>query len=131
MKKIILIAIFALTSLFLNAQSDTLYKNIQINQSVTFQGSTINSCYAHITLVQLSNLCNMSAYYQVKVYENKAKYDTNKNWTIAVTEVPSEVMISFTPDFNQGDLFLKVSEALKTKLLELNPTWNAENLIIE
>ena len=67
----------------------------------------------------------------VRVYESKAKYEINKSWTILVDEIQNESIITFSESFNQGDLFTKISEEFKLKLLSNNPTWVADSIIIE
>ncbi len=108
-----------------------MYKNVQINESVTFQGSTLASCYLKITRVAVDQISNLQAFYAVNIYESKAKHDLNEGWTITIDEIPSGMNINFTADFNQGDLFQKISDSLVAKLLELQPTWLEANLIIE
>jgi hypothetical protein len=108
-----------------------MYKNIQINQEVTFQGSTLSSCYLVINQVGIAQISNLIANYRVLVYESKLKYETNKDWRIKVNEIQNIYDVNFSSDFNQGDLFEKISSELKTKILSLNPTWLPENVVIE
>ena len=108
-----------------------MYKNIQINQTVSFLDEQLTSCYLKIVDVSIQSIASLAAAYNVKIYKTKALSESNPEWNISVLEIPNSSIIQFTAEFSQGDLMLKISEALKTKLLELNPTWLAENIIIE
>jgi hypothetical protein len=130
MKKLILILACALSITFGFSQISP-YHNLIINQTVHYQGDSITSCYIVIEDVMINSLKELQANYILKVYKNKQKYLTNKQWTIQIKELEQLGQIKFTPDFTQGDLFIKISEALKEQLLAINKTWLEENIIIE
>lgn len=123
----------ALGSLVSFGQADSLspYHNIQINEKVHFLGDSATSCYVVIQDLSINSLSQLSAYYRINIYKSKVNYETNNTWNLPVTEIPGGIFIQFTADFTQGDLWTKVSEALKSYLLTLNPTWQAEHIVIE
>ena len=127
MKTILTVILVAIT-VGLYAQSP--YKNIQVNEKIHFQGDSAMSCYVVIKDVSVNSLKDMKAMYTLRVYKSKSLYEKNEQWFVPVDEI-THYMIQFTPDFTQGDLFQKVSESLKAKLLEVNKTWESNNIIIE
>lgn len=108
-----------------------MYKNIQVNEIVTVQGEAISSCYVVINDVSVISLKALMAEVRISVYKSKVKYEENPSWVIYPIEFNKFFMIQFNQEFAQGDLFLKVSEVVRSKFIELNPTWLSENIIIE
>lgn len=129
MKTIFLFFATALMSLITFGQSP--YHNIIVNEKVHFQGDSTTSCYVVIQDVSVNSLKDMKAMYMLKIYKSKAIFQENVNYNIPTQEIPAGIQIQFTAEFTQGDLFLKISESLKTKLLQLNSTWEEGHIIIE
>ena len=131
MKKLILIFTVALISLVTFGQSVSPYHNLIVNEKIHTQGDSINSCYVVIHDVSVLSLKNLNAAYIITVYKAKSYYQTNPDWSILTTEIPSGAMIQFDAEFTQGDLFEKISDELITYLLKANPTWEKKNITKE
>ena len=134
MKKTILILKMLLVSVISFAQSSNSspspYHNLIVNENVHFQGDSTNSCYVVISDVSINSLKDLSAMYMVRVYKTKAIYQQNEQWYIPTAEITT-TRVQFTAEFTQGDLFLKITNELKTALLKINPTWKASNIVVE
>ena len=108
-----------------------MYKNLTIDRELTFWGSKVQGCYIVINTVSISDVKNLTAYYKLLVYQSKAKYLVNINDVVKIDEIPTEIVLQFSADFNQGDLFQKISEELKNKLLSINPNFDESDIAIE
>jgi hypothetical protein len=128
MKKIIILLSIILASITANAQ----YKGIQVNEPVIYMDDTLSSCYIKIISVSIpSDLLSFIAMYTLTVFKTKEYATSHPNWVITVQEFSSSQQIQFSPEFTQGDLVQMISQELIYKLLELNPTWDEDNLIID
>ena len=106
------------------------FHNLVVNEKIHFQGDSINSVYVVIQDLSINSLKDLKAMYVMKVYKSKAYYLKNSAWNINCDEV-SNMVIQFTAEFTQGDLFLKISQELKDALLLKNPTWKSSDIVIE
>lgn len=107
------------------------YKAIQVNEEVTFQGVKMPSCYCVPVNVDIRGLHLGKAEFILANYESKAKCEENKAYRRVVDEIPNRVTIEIGADFIAENIMTIVSLELKKKLLSLNPTWSANNLVVE
>lgn len=107
------------------------YKNVQINEEVTIKGEKVTGCYLVIDKVYLNQVSDLKARFHLSFYRTKDEFVTSALARVKIDEMPLITEIIFSSDFNQGDLFEKISSELKTKILSLNPTWLPENVVIE
>ena len=132
-KSILILAVLFISTMSFGqvTENPSPYHNLQVNQLVHFQGDSTTSCYVVIQDVSVNSIRELKAMYILRVYKSKALFEKNKQWFISTDEIGFVQQIQFDASFTQGDLFMKITEALKTKLLSLNPTWTANNIIIE
>jgi len=110
----------------------TNYKNIQVNETVTNLGASLPSCYLVILEVGVNDFDALEAFYMLRMYKSKEDFEANENWYIRVDEIQDCFIKPFGADFiGSEDIFVKISNEIKTKLLEDNPTWEGKNIIIE
>jgi hypothetical protein len=125
-KLLILFAILAFT-ISVNAQ----FRNIQINETVTYQDFVLDSCYIVVSDLQVMSFKSLSALAEISVYKNRTIAQNNPDWKIYPAQIPYPCVFPIGAEFTQGDIFTKISEAIKLLLLETNPTWKNNNIIIE
>jgi len=133
MKKLFLSIYVILISLISYSQINETspYHDLIIKEKIHYNGDSINGCYVVINDVSINSLKELNAFYMVRVYKDSTTYKKNKNWFLNNVEEINSCVINFTPDFNQGDLFYKVSNELKLYLLNKNKTWKEENILIK
>jgi len=134
--------VFFILTFFVHIMTFGQYHNIQVNQNITVQGESVTNCYVVIDDVTVASVKTLVAGVRVSIYKTKSKYQTNPDWTIQADQI-SIILVTIPPTGDiydniilvtippTGDIYDNISDGLKAKLLELNPTWTANNLIIE
>ena len=126
MKKLILISIFALISVF--SYSQAVYKGITVNEPTHYQDNVYNSVYLKVLDVKIESLNSLSATCIISIYKTKAISVSNPEWTLKTNEI-GNIAISF----EYGDVIneFTIAGGIKQALLRQNETWNEANIIIE
>lgn len=127
MKKLLIL--FALITLTISTNAQ--FKNIQINETVTYQDFVLDSCYIVVSDLQVMSFKSLNAIAEISVYKNKTIAQSNPDWKIYPVQIPLPCIFPIGAEFTQGDIFQKISEGIKLLLLENNPAWREENIIIQ
>lgn len=128
MRKLLLLFVVALISFTSQAQ----YKNVQVNEKVHYNEDSLTSCYVVVEKINVGEVGELQAVYKLATYKSKAVYQLDRNYNIAIKEIPVIIPLRFGSGEVEGDdIFAILMEELKLKLLELNPTWEAKNIVIE
>ena len=127
MKKIIISLFIMMCGASLFSQN---YFSIQVNEKVHFQDVELDSCIIVINSASMRELTELKVAIFIQTYKSKSISESNPNWVIYTNEIQSSMILPVGRIFTEGDLILKVSEAIKEYLLIVNPTWQANNIII-
>ena len=120
MKKILLILTVALLPLFSFAQ-------MRILETVTYNGMTYDSCYVRCYPALGENIMRVGIYQYIykSQWQNEPRLG---KWAInKFDEIPTYSQYSYI----SGDILSLSLDSLKVELLQINPSWQSENIILE
>lgn len=131
MRKIILTLVIALFTIGLNAQTRLPYKNLQVNKPVKYMNFNMPSCYIVINDLNIQSFNMLKANVQIAIYETKEISIANPTYFTYPVQIPYPMNVPIGTFFTEGDIFDKISQAVKDEILRVNPTWVGGDIIIE